>query len=75
MAFIFPIAADIPYIQVPLHSLLVVRSSGYDFVVETEPLKVECVDTYRVQPKNCEAGRTDADALQTVPAHFDAPIS
>ncbi|GAB0091336.1 6-phosphofructo-2-kinase [Sergentomyia squamirostris] len=65
---------QVPYINVPLHTLLVVRSSGYDFQVETMPLKIECVDTYRLQPQNCSPGRTDADALQTVPAHFDAPV-
>lgn len=42
---------DVPYINVPLHTLLIVRSYGYDFKVETVPLKVECVDTYRIQPK------------------------
>ena len=51
-----------------------VRSYGYDFRIETIPLKVECVDTYRIQPKNCSPERTDADALDTVPAHFDAPL-
>ncbi|XP_050085919.1 6-phosphofructo-2-kinase/fructose-2,6-bisphosphatase-like isoform X2 [Anopheles aquasalis] len=66
---------DVPYINVPLHTLLVVRSYGYDFVVETVPLKVECVDTYRIQPKNCSTSRTAADALTTVPAHFDAPLT
>uniref|UniRef100_A0A182MTZ2 Uncharacterized protein n=1 Tax=Anopheles culicifacies TaxID=139723 RepID=A0A182MTZ2_9DIPT len=66
---------DVPYINVPLHTLLIVRSYGYDFVVETVPLKVECVDTYRIQPKNCSTSRTTADALTTVPAHFDAPLS
>ncbi|XP_055644354.1 6-phosphofructo-2-kinase/fructose-2,6-bisphosphatase 1-like isoform X2 [Toxorhynchites rutilus septentrionalis] len=66
---------DVPYINVPLHTLLIVRSYGYDFEVETVPLKVECVDTYRIQPKNCSTTRTSADALTTVPAHFDAPLS
>nr|XP_040239996.2 6-phosphofructo-2-kinase/fructose-2,6-bisphosphatase-like isoform X2 [Anopheles coluzzii] len=66
---------DVPYINVPLHTLLIVRSYGYDFVVETVPLKVECVDTYRIQPKNCSTSRTTADALTTVPAHFDAPLT
>lgn len=66
---------DVPYINVPLHTLLIVRSYGYDFKVETVPLKVECVDTYRIQPKNCSTTRTTADALTTVPAHFDTPLS
>lgn len=42
---------EVPYINVPLHTLLAVRSYGYEFKVETIPLKVECVDTYRIQPK------------------------
>lgn len=42
---------QVPYINLPLHTLLIVRSHGYNFTVETVPLKVECVDTYRVQPK------------------------
>lgn len=37
----------IPYINVPLHTLILVKSFGYDFRIETVPLKVECVDTYR----------------------------
>lgn len=65
---------SIPYINVPLHTLIMVKSYGYDFKIETVPLKVECVDTYRIQPKNCSVERTTADALTTVPAHFDSPI-
>lgn len=30
---------DIPYINVPLHTLIVVKSYGYDFQIETVPLK------------------------------------
>lgn len=62
---------SIPYINVPLHTLLIVKSYGYDFQIETLPMKVECVDTHRLQPQNCSSGRTAADALDTVPAHFD----
>lgn len=56
-AFFGSFADDVPYINVPLHTLLIVRSYGYDFVVETVPLKVECVDTYRIQPKVREGKR------------------
>lgn len=88
---------DVPYINVPLHTLLIVRSFGYSFTVETVPMKIDCVDTYRVQPKvsverhafdlsrkliflshflqNCSPDRKDADALDTVPAHYDAPLT
>lgn len=120
------ILEEIPYINVPLHTLLVVKSYGYDFEIETVPLKgkikvinlfsissrsiwlcclinpkfhkvdeksawkaslklthsflssfffvVECVDTYRIQPSNCSVERTTADALTTVPAHFDSDV-
>lgn len=47
----FSITEEVPYINVPLHSLLVVRSIGYEFTIETVPLQVECVDTYRIRPK------------------------
>lgn len=65
---------QVPYINVPLHTLLVVRSNGYKFEVENISLQVECVDTYRIKPTNCNTERTSADALVTVPAHFDAPL-
>lgn len=65
---------EIPYVNVPLHTLLIVKSYGWDFKIETVPLKVECVDTYRIQPANCSVERSTADALKTVPAHFDQPI-
>lgn len=35
----FRLLEDIPYINVPLHTLLVVKSFGYDFEIETVPLK------------------------------------
>ncbi|XP_055375535.1 6-phosphofructo-2-kinase/fructose-2,6-bisphosphatase-like isoform X2 [Condylostylus longicornis] len=62
---------QVPYINVPLHTLLVVRTNGYNFEVEKIPLKVECVDTYRNKPQNCNVERTSTDALTTVPKHFD----
>ncbi|KAG5674337.1 hypothetical protein PVAND_004312 [Polypedilum vanderplanki] len=65
---------EIPYVNVPLHTLLIVKSHGYDFKIETVPLKVECVDTYRMQPSNCSIMRTTQEALTTVPQHFDAPL-
>lgn len=33
------IAEEIPYVNVPLHTLLIVKSYGYDFQIETVPLK------------------------------------
>jgi hypothetical protein len=34
---------EIPYLNVPLHTLLVIKSYGYDFEIETVPLKGENV--------------------------------
>lgn len=45
---------EVPYINVPLHTLLAVRSYGYEFQVEAIPLQVKCVDTFRQQPKVTE---------------------
>lgn len=40
-------AEEIPYINVPLHTLLVVKSYGYDFEIETVPLKGSyCIKFY-----------------------------
>lgn len=36
---LFHVSEEIPYINVPLHTLLVVKSYGYDFEIDTIPLK------------------------------------
>lgn len=63
---------ELPYINVPLHTLIKITTHGYNCHMECTKLNVECVDTYRKQPKNCTAGRTADDALLTVPSHFDS---
>ncbi|XP_046407290.1 6-phosphofructo-2-kinase/fructose-2,6-bisphosphatase-like isoform X1 [Ischnura elegans] len=62
---------EVPYLDVPLHTIVKLSSKGYDYQVEFTKLPVECVDTYRKKPKNCSPGRTADDALLTVPAHYD----
>lgn len=62
---------ELPYINVPLHTLIKVTTDGYNCHMECIKLNVECVDTYRKQPKNCSADRTTDDALLTVPSHYD----
>lgn len=37
---------DIPYINVPLHTLIVVKSYGYEFEIETVPLKGKFYSKY-----------------------------
>ncbi|CAB3253164.1 unnamed protein product [Arctia plantaginis] len=62
---------ELPYMTVPLHTIVKLTSYGYKYRVEMIKLPVDCVDTHRVQPKNCSINRTTDDALVTVPSHYD----
>jgi len=64
---------ELPYMEVPLHTIIRITSQGYNYKLEFFKLPIECVNTTRVKPKNCSGDRTAADALITVPAHFDIP--
>ncbi|VVC41128.1 Histidine phosphatase superfamily,P-loop containing nucleoside triphosphate hydrolase,6- [Cinara cedri] len=62
---------ELPYINVPLHIIIKLTINGYKCKMEVIKLNIECVDTYRIQPKNCSINRSADDALLTVPAHFE----
>ncbi|CAH0589166.1 unnamed protein product [Chrysodeixis includens] len=62
---------ELPYMNVPLHTIVKLTSYGYKYKIEMIKLPVDCVDTHRMQPKNCSISRTTADALVTVPSHYD----
>ncbi|XP_063365713.1 6-phosphofructo-2-kinase/fructose-2,6-bisphosphatase-like [Cydia amplana] len=62
---------ELPYMNVPLHTIVKLTSHGYKYNVETIKLPIECVDTHRQQPKNCSITRSSIDALVTVPSHYD----
>ncbi|KYN04929.1 PREDICTED: 6-phosphofructo-2-kinase/fructose-2,6-bisphosphatase-like [Cyphomyrmex costatus] len=64
---------ELPYMEVPLHTIIRISSQGYNYKLEFFKLPIECVNTTRVKPQNCSGDRTAADALITVPAHFDKP--
>ncbi|KYM78171.1 6-phosphofructo-2-kinase/fructose-2,6-biphosphatase [Atta colombica] len=64
---------ELPYMEVPLHTIIRITSQGYNYKLEFFKLPIECVNTTRVKPQNCSGDRTAADALITVPAHFDIP--
>lgn len=64
---------ELPYMEVPLHTIIRLSSQGFNYKLEFIKLPIECVNTTRVKPKNCSANRTADDALLTVPAHFDIP--
>jgi len=61
-----------PYIQVPLHTLIWLTRdpTGIWSLSAAHGLSAECVDTYRPKPMNCELGRTNEEALLTVPTHY-----
>ncbi|XP_034947081.1 6-phosphofructo-2-kinase/fructose-2,6-bisphosphatase-like isoform X2 [Chelonus insularis] len=64
---------ELPYMEVPLHTIIRISSHGFDYRLEFIKMPIECVNTTRNKPQNCNANRTAADALLTVPAHFDIP--
>ncbi|XP_046753418.1 6-phosphofructo-2-kinase/fructose-2,6-bisphosphatase-like isoform X1 [Diprion similis] len=64
---------ELPYMEVPLHTIIKITSRGFNYELEFFKLPIECVNTTRVKPKNCSVNRTADDALLTVPAHFDIP--
>ena len=64
---------ELPYMEVPLHTIIRMSSQGFNYKLEFIKLPIECVNTTRVKPKNCSANRTADDALITVPAHYDIP--
>ncbi|GLH12403.1 6-phosphofructo-2-kinase/fructose-2, 6-bisphosphatase [Gryllus bimaculatus] len=70
--FLHKLPEELPYLDVPLHTLIKLTSDGYNFNIEFIKLPIECVDTYRRQPSNCATDRTTQDALLTVPSHFDS---
>jgi len=44
---------ELPYINVPLHTIIKLTVSGYKCKMEVIKLNIECVDTYRKQPMVC----------------------
>lgn len=66
---------QLPYVKVPLHTVIKLSLEGYRYVMETVQMPIECVDTNRPRPMNCSVDRTAEDALKTVPAHFDTLTS
>ncbi|XP_022191025.1 6-phosphofructo-2-kinase/fructose-2,6-bisphosphatase [Nilaparvata lugens] len=62
---------ELPYINVPLHTIIKLTTEGYKCRLEFIKLNVECVDTYRKQPKTISTSRTTEEALKTVPFHLE----
>jgi 6-phosphofructo-2-kinase/fructose-2,6-biphosphatase len=66
-----PVALQkLPYMAVPLHTVIKLTLDGASVEMEQIRLGPDCVNTQREQPQNCEAGRGVRDACSTVPAHL-----
>lgn len=63
---------EIPYIHVPLHTIIKLTLQGHSYNMETIKMPIDCVDTNRAKPMNCSEDRTAGDALLTLPAHYDS---
>jgi len=61
---------ELPYIQVPLHTVIELRFDGVQVEVINHKLRVDCVDTHRAKPDNCEINRDTSEACLTVPVHL-----
>jgi len=60
---------ELPYLKVPLHTVVKLTPVAYGCIVENIKLNVPAVDTHRDRPANVEMTRTTFDALATVPSH------
>ncbi|CAH1116028.1 unnamed protein product [Phaedon cochleariae] len=63
---------EIPYVHVPLHTIIKLTLQGYNYNMETVKMPVDCVDTNRAKPSNCSEDRSADDALFTLPKHYDS---
>ena len=62
---------ELPYMKVPLHTVIKVSLQEEEEVeVEYHRLPVDCVDTFRPRPANCDINRDMTDACVTVPFHL-----
>ncbi|CAF0954411.1 unnamed protein product [Rotaria sordida] len=54
---------QLPYIKVPLHTVIKLTPMAYGCMMGRIPLSVETVNTYRNKPKNCEPNRAVSETL------------
>ncbi|XP_054723886.1 6-phosphofructo-2-kinase/fructose-2,6-bisphosphatase 1-like isoform X2 [Uloborus diversus] len=61
---------ELPYLRVPLHTVIKLTPVAYGCEMELFKLPVDAVDTHRDKPNNCDLERSTEEALQTVPEHL-----
>lgn len=60
---------ELPYLKVPLHTVIKLTPVAYGCHMEKFDLHVPAVNTHREKPKNVSLNRQRDEALQTVPDH------
>ena len=60
---------QLPYLRVPLHTVIKLTPMAYGCRVENFDLKVPAVNTHREKPKIVASNRSTEDALSTIPQH------
>ncbi|KAK3750512.1 hypothetical protein RRG08_053882 [Elysia crispata] len=60
---------DLPYLKVPLHTVIKLTPVAYGCRVEFGSLDIPAVDTHRERPNNVTRDRSTCEALETVPDH------
>ncbi|BFZ08088.1 hypothetical protein BsWGS_11127 [Bradybaena similaris] len=62
-------ADSLPYLKVPLHTVIKLTPVAYGCRVEFVALDIPAVNTHRDRPGNVNRTRSSCEALQTVPNH------
>ncbi|XP_013417471.1 6-phosphofructo-2-kinase/fructose-2,6-bisphosphatase 1-like [Lingula anatina] len=68
-------AEELPYLRVPLHTVMKLTPVAYGCLMEEISLNVEAVDTHRDKPKVVSVKRSASDALETAPPHDEEVIT
>ncbi|KAL8603347.1 hypothetical protein ACOMHN_039710 [Nucella lapillus] len=67
--FLDKTSEELPYLNVPLHSVMKLTPVANGCRMEMIPVEVPAVDTYRLKPENVLTSRNTSEALITVPPH------
>jgi len=62
---------ELPYLKVPLHTVIKLSPQAYGCHIENIPLNVDAVNTHREKPKICDRQRSIVEALETKPMSFE----
>jgi len=63
-------AAELPYLSVPLHTIIKLKPTAYGCEVDYVKVPIDAVNTYRGKPKVVSLSRSYDDAMETLPFHF-----